>query len=81
MRCKKCGDKMQNVVYNVTVASKDKGRETILRKEMNEYYVCKCGEVINEPKKTVIYVSNEAMAELVRSQVGSDVVVVVDPLQ
>jgi ABC-type Zn uptake system ZnuABC Zn-binding protein ZnuA len=34
-----------------------------------------------EPEKTVIYVSNEAMAELVRSQVGSDVVVVVDPSQ
>jgi CDGSH-type Zn-finger protein len=50
MKCKKCGNKMQNVVYNVTVASSDKGRETILRKEMNEYYVCKCGEVINESK-------------------------------
>lgn len=53
MRCKNCGDKMQNVVYNVTVASKDKGKETVLRKEMNEYYVCKCGEVINEQKSVV----------------------------
>jgi CDGSH-type Zn-finger protein len=53
MRCKNCGDKMQNVVYNVTVASKDKGKETVLRTEMNEYYVCKCGEVINEQKSVV----------------------------
>lgn len=53
MRCENCGNKMQNVVYNVTVASTNKGKETVLSKEVNEYYVCKCGEVINEQKSVV----------------------------